>query len=62
MCLDQFSLSLLYLEILHLQQELGILNVPVTINIVFTKVVLQNKQNLILFKVKMETVGRDRGA
>ena len=48
----------IYFEILHLQQELGILNVPVTVNIVFTKVVLQNKQNLILFKFKMETVGR----
>ena len=48
----------IYLEILHLQQELGILNVPVTVNVVFTKVVLQNKQNFILFKFKMETVGR----
>ena len=54
MCFDQFSLSLLYLEILHLQQELGILNVPVTVNTVFTKVLLQNKQNLILFKFKID--------
>ena len=38
MCFDQFSLSLLYLEILHLQQELGILNVPLYLPRLYYKI------------------------